>query len=264
MMSTLHPDPTREGCTLTMEPEPKHNPTYVMPYLPSFQYPMGTTLASNQLTQLKTGFKGISPLISRGIGETTPSPLMKSILAVSDNRSSEADDSSYSRNLNNQPLLLGNGNNLTSAASTPNGYFVRQIPAWNNGIEIPRILHGRTSKFGPGGKDRWLNGSTDESSRDFVSSEQKKNNPSKEFVRPLSTIHPTKGFQQAFPLKLFDLVTEQNNEIICWLPEGNAFKVRNMENFVHIILPAYFKRKLILLFYLFYSFILFIYNFIHL
>lgn len=52
-----------------------------------------------------------------------------------------------------------------------------------------------------------------------------------------------KGYQQAFPLKLFDLVTEQNNEIIGWVPEGNAFKVRHMENFVNIILPAYFKRK---------------------
>jgi hypothetical protein len=50
-----------------------------------------------------------------------------------------------------------------------------------------------------------------------------------------------------FPLKLYDMVTEQNNEIIGWLPEGKAFKVRDMENFENIILPTYFKRMFSLL-----------------
>jgi hypothetical protein len=59
--------------------------------------------------------------------------------------------------------------------------------------------------------------------------------------------HKEQGDRNPFPLKLYDMVTEQNNEIIGWLPEGKAFKVRQMEYFENIILPTYFKRKFSLL-----------------
>jgi hypothetical protein len=48
---------------------------------------------------------------------------------------------------------------------------------------------------------------------------------------------------KTFPLKLYDLVTEQNNDIIGWLPDGHGFQVIHLENFENIILPAYFKRR---------------------
>lgn len=48
--------------------------------------------------------------------------------------------------------------------------------------------------------------------------------------------------QPTFPLKLFDLITSQPL-VISWLNEGTSFQIRDMNLFVEVVLPKYFKRR---------------------
>jgi HSF-type DNA-binding len=47
-----------------------------------------------------------------------------------------------------------------------------------------------------------------------------------------------------FPQKLMDILAEPlNEEAISWIPNGQAFVIRDRELFVEIVMPKYFSRK---------------------
>ena len=49
--------------------------------------------------------------------------------------------------------------------------------------------------------------------------------------------------QFSFPAKLYNLLETSDKSIIDWLPHGKAFRVFDLDKFVTIIMPSYFKRK---------------------
>lgn len=47
-----------------------------------------------------------------------------------------------------------------------------------------------------------------------------------------------------FPQKLMDILADpENHEAISWLPNGQAFVIRNRKFFVEKVMPRYFSRK---------------------
>jgi HSF-type DNA-binding len=47
-----------------------------------------------------------------------------------------------------------------------------------------------------------------------------------------------------FPQKLMGILADPTNQdAIAWLPDGQAFVIRDRELFVEIVLPKYFSRK---------------------
>lgn len=49
--------------------------------------------------------------------------------------------------------------------------------------------------------------------------------------------------QFSFPAKLYNLLETSDKSIIDWLPHGKAFRVFDLDKFVDIVMPSYFKRK---------------------
>mmetsp|Transcript_22510 Transcript_22510/g.34539 ORF Transcript_22510/g.34539 Transcript_22510/m.34539 type:complete len:567 (-) Transcript_22510:393-2093(-) len=45
-----------------------------------------------------------------------------------------------------------------------------------------------------------------------------------------------------FPRKLMEMLTSEDPAIVAWLPRGDAFVVRNVDEFVETILPKYFRH----------------------
>lgn len=45
-----------------------------------------------------------------------------------------------------------------------------------------------------------------------------------------------------FPRKLFDMMGKEDASVVCWLPKGDAFIVRDNDRFVSDILPRYFRH----------------------
>lgn len=52
----------------------------------------------------------------------------------------------------------------------------------------------------------------------------------------------SKNIGQTFPLKVFDLVSNENNDVVGWVDNGRAFKIKDFDRFVHLVLPKHFKR----------------------
>jgi hypothetical protein len=54
---------------------------------------------------------------------------------------------------------------------------------------------------------------------------------------------PYRNYSNTFPVKLFDLVSTEDETVVGWQGHGTSFQVRNMDKFVNEILPKHFKRK---------------------
>ena len=54
---------------------------------------------------------------------------------------------------------------------------------------------------------------------------------------------PYRNYANTFPVKLFDLVSSEDEAVVGWQGHGTAFQVRNMDKFVNEVLPKHFKRK---------------------
>lgn len=52
-----------------------------------------------------------------------------------------------------------------------------------------------------------------------------------------------RNYANTFPLKLFDLMSCEDESIVGWQEHGTAFQVRNISKFVNVVLPKHFKRK---------------------
>lgn len=50
------------------------------------------------------------------------------------------------------------------------------------------------------------------------------------------------GHSNPFPKKLMDMLTKEDPSIVCFLPKGDAFTVRDPEKFISDILPRYFRH----------------------
>jgi hypothetical protein len=54
---------------------------------------------------------------------------------------------------------------------------------------------------------------------------------------------PYRNYSNTFPVKLFDLVSAEDEAVVGWQGHGTSFQVRNMDKFVNEVLPKHFKRK---------------------
>ena len=52
-----------------------------------------------------------------------------------------------------------------------------------------------------------------------------------------------RGAPQAFPRKVFEILSEQPAEIISWTPSGLAFVIHDMPRFVSEVLQKYFAHQ---------------------
>jgi hypothetical protein len=53
----------------------------------------------------------------------------------------------------------------------------------------------------------------------------------------------TGGVSKTFPERLHELLTEKKvQEIICWMPHGRCFKVKNSKDFETLVMPVYFTH----------------------
>jgi hypothetical protein len=59
---------------------------------------------------------------------------------------------------------------------------------------------------------------------------------------PGTTI-PFRNYSNTFPVKLYDLVSTEDETVVGWQGHGTSFQVRNMDKFVNEVLPKHFKRK---------------------
>ena len=50
------------------------------------------------------------------------------------------------------------------------------------------------------------------------------------------------GHSNPFPRKLMEMLREEDANVVCWLPKGDAFMVRDPDLFVTDILPRYFRH----------------------
>lgn len=67
-----------------------------------------------------------------------------------------------------------------------------------------------------------------------------KRSPSTRSTKQSST--RTTGHSNPFPRKLMDMLKKEDPSLVCWLPRGDAFMVRDPERFVADILPRYFRH----------------------
>ncbi len=58
-----------------------------------------------------------------------------------------------------------------------------------------------------------------------------------------STLSYYRDDSQPFPVKLFDLVSQEEKSIVGWTGTGTGFSIRDMDKFENRILPKYFNRK---------------------
>lgn len=56
-----------------------------------------------------------------------------------------------------------------------------------------------------------------------------------------------RGGPQLFAQKLFTLVEEEDSEIVEWLPDGLAFRVKDIQRFSCEVLEKYFNRECVVL-----------------
>ena len=54
---------------------------------------------------------------------------------------------------------------------------------------------------------------------------------------------PYRNYSNTFPVKLFDLVSSEEEAVVGWQGHGTSFQVRDMDRFVNVVLPKHFKRK---------------------
>lgn len=57
-----------------------------------------------------------------------------------------------------------------------------------------------------------------------------------------------RGGPQLFAQKLFTLVEEEDSEIVEWLPDGLAFRVKDIHRFSCEVLEKYFNRECVSVF----------------
>ena len=59
---------------------------------------------------------------------------------------------------------------------------------------------------------------------------------------PASSGGKEKGHSNPFPRKLMEMLRREDPAVVCWLPRGDAFIVRDSERFIGDILPVYFRH----------------------
>lgn len=60
--------------------------------------------------------------------------------------------------------------------------------------------------------------------------------------RSTKSVTRASGHSNPFPRKLMDMLKKEDPSLVCWLPRGDAFLVRDPERFVADILPRYFRH----------------------